>query len=62
MDSDEGAGYTVYFNGLEKGGDVKLAVAERIVEASGTYTPDLINERLLNLQLSLTGKSNRVTS
>ena len=36
-------------------------MAKRIVEASGTCTPELINERLLKVQLSLTGKSNRVT-
>ena len=35
---------------------VGLAVAERIVEASGTCTPKPFNERLLNVQLSLTGK------
>ena len=58
--SFDGTGYTVYFSGFEKGWDVELAVAERIVEESGTYTPEPINECLLNLQPSLTGKSNRV--
>ena len=48
--------------GSEKGGKhgVRLAVAERIVEASGTCTPEPTNERLLKVWLSLTGKSNRV--
>ena len=57
------AGYTVYFSGSDKGGNhgVGLAVAKRIVEASGTCTPEPINERLLKVQLSLSGKSNKVT-
>ena len=55
--------YTVYFIGSEKGGNhrVGLAVAKRIMEASGTCTPEPINERLLKVQMSLTGKWNRVT-
>ena len=62
--SFEAAGYIVYFSGSEKGGNhgIGLAVAKRIVEASGTCTPELINERPLKVQLSLTGKWNRVTS
>ena len=61
--SFEAADYTVYISGLEKGGNhwVSLAVAKRIVEASGTCTPEPINERLLKVRLSLTGKWNRVT-
>ena len=59
----EAAGYTVNFSGPEKGGNhgVGLAVAKRIVEAFGTCTPEPINERLLKVQLSLSGKSNKVT-
>ena len=55
--SFEAAGYTVYFSGSEKGGKhgVGLDVAMRIVEASGTCTPEPINERLLKVPLSLTG-------
>ena len=43
--SFEAAGYTVYFSGSEKGGShgVGQAVAKRIVEASGTCTPEPIN-------------------
>ena len=61
--SFEAAGYTVYSSGSEKRGNhgVRLAVAKRIVEASGTFTPEPINERPLKVQLSLTGKWNRVT-
>ena len=61
--SCEAAGYTVYFSGSEKGGNhgVGMAVAERIVVASGTCTPKPFNERLLKVQQSLTGKYNRVT-
>ena len=61
--SFEAVGYTVYFSGSEKGGNhgVRLALAKRIVEASGACTPEPINERLLKVQLSLTGKWNRVT-
>ena len=61
--SFEAAGYTVYFSGPEKGGKhgVGLAVEKHIVEASGACTPEPINERLLKVQLNLTGKSNRVT-
>ena len=61
--SFEAAGRTIYFSGSEKGGNhgVRLAVAKRIVEASGICTPEPINERLLKVQLSLTGKSNRAT-
>ena len=33
----------------------------RIVEASGICTPEPVNERLLKVQLSLTGKWNRFT-
>ena len=57
------AGYTVYFSGSDKGGNhgVGLAVAKRIVDTCGTLTPEPINERLLKVQLSLSGKSNRVT-
>ena len=36
-------------------------VAKRVVEASGTCTPEPINERLLKVQLSLTGKWKRAT-
>ena len=45
------AGVTVYFSGSEKGGKhgVELAVAKRIVEASGACTPEPINERLLKV-------------
>ena len=59
----EAAGYTVNFSGSEKGGNhgVGLAVAKRIMETSGTCTPEPINERLLKVQLSLTGKWNRAT-
>ena len=51
------------FSGSEKGGKhgVGLAVAKSIVEASGTCTPEPINEPLLEVQLSLTGNLNRVT-
>ena len=58
----EVADYTVYFSGSEKGGihGVGLAVAKRIVGASGTCTLEPINERLLKVQLSLTGKWNIV--
>ena len=61
--SFEAAGYNVYFCGSEKGRNhgVGLAVAKRIVEAGGTCTPEPINERLLKVQLSLTGKWNRGT-
>ena len=54
----EAGGYTVYFSGSEKGGNhgVGLAVAKRIVKASGACTPEPINERLPKVQLSLTGK------
>ena len=39
--SFEGASYTVYFSGSEKGGNhgVEQAVAKHIVEESGTCTP-----------------------
>ena len=49
--SFKAAGYTVYFSGSEKGGNdgVGLAVAKRIVEASGTCIPEHINERLLKV-------------
>ena len=40
---------------------VGLAVVKRIVEASETCTLEPINECLLNVKLSLTGKWNRVT-
>ena len=61
--SFEAAGYTIYFNGSEKGGKhgVGLGVAKRIVETSGICTPEPNNERLHKVQLSLTGKSNRAT-
>ena len=44
--SFEAAGYTVCFSGSEKGGNhgVGLAVAKRIMEASGTCTPEPIND------------------
>ena len=61
--SFEATSYTVYFSDWEKGGKhgVGLAVAKRIMEASGTCTPEPINERLLKVQLGLKGKSDRVT-
>ena len=57
------AGYIVYFSGSEKGGKlgVGLAVSKRIVEASGICIQEPMKERLLKVQLSLTGKWNRVT-
>ena len=60
--SFEASSYTIYFSGSEKGGNhgVGLAVAKRIVEGSGTCTPESINERLLKVQLSLTVKWNKV--
>ena len=47
--SFEAAGYIVYFSGSKTGGNhgVGLAVAKRIVEASGMCTPEPINECLL---------------